>query len=180
LPRLAQIASVFTRYANLTLGGGSATTAVIHREIVDKRQWVSDGKFALSFALARLTPGTNLLAFCTATGWQLKGLSGAIVALLAASLPCTIIVVLVTVLFSRLQDSPVAQAAIHGAVAAAVGITVKTCWTIAGPHFKAGTRWRVAGIGAAAFALHIFVGLPAIDVLLIAAVVGFFLPGPQS
>jgi chromate transporter len=73
---LAQIASVFTRYANLTLGGGSATTAVIHREIVDKRQWVSNDKFTLSFALARLTPGTNLLAFCTATDGNSDGYRG--------------------------------------------------------------------------------------------------------
>jgi hypothetical protein len=31
-PSLTQIADVFTRYANFTLGGGSATTAVIHGE----------------------------------------------------------------------------------------------------------------------------------------------------
>jgi len=63
---------VFARYANLTLGGGSATTAVIHGEIVTKRHWVSEEQFALSFALGRLTPGTNLLAFCVGIGWILK------------------------------------------------------------------------------------------------------------
>ena len=46
--RLTDIASVFVRYANLTLGGGSATTAVIHGEIVSKRHWVSEEQFALS------------------------------------------------------------------------------------------------------------------------------------
>jgi chromate transporter len=34
-----------------------------------------------------LTPGTNLLAFCTGIGWLLRGLSGALIALLAASVP---------------------------------------------------------------------------------------------
>ena len=37
MPSLIQIGSVFARYANLTLGGGSATTVVIHGEIVQKR-----------------------------------------------------------------------------------------------------------------------------------------------
>jgi Chromate transporter len=60
---LADIAGVFTRYANFTLGGGSATTAVIHGEIVGKRRSVSEEQFALSFALGRVTPGTNVLAF---------------------------------------------------------------------------------------------------------------------
>ena len=109
----------------MTLGGGSATTAVIHREIVEKREWVDNSKFTLSFALARLTPGTNLLAFCTGIGWLLGRLPGAIVALLAASIPCTLLVVFITALFSEWQDNTLVQAALQGAVAAAVAITVR-------------------------------------------------------
>jgi len=61
--QLKQIASVFGRYANFTLGGGSATTAVIHGEIVGKRQWVSEEQFALSFALGRSGPFRQELHF---------------------------------------------------------------------------------------------------------------------
>jgi chromate transport protein ChrA len=100
-PSLKQIADVFVRYANFTLGGGSATTAVIHGEIVGKRHWVSEEQFALSFALGRLTPGTNVLAFCVGIGWMLRRWSGAVVALLASSIPCTLIVIAITVLFGR-------------------------------------------------------------------------------
>ena len=82
-PSLAEIADLFARYANFTLGGGSATTAVMHGQLVTKRHWLNDERFSLCFALGRLTPGTNLLAFCTATGWLLRGLAGGIVALLA-------------------------------------------------------------------------------------------------
>ena len=93
-PRVLQIADVFCRYANFTLGGGSATVAVLHRELLDKRRWLSTDKFKLCFALARLTPGTNLLAFCTGVGWLLRGVAGAIVPLLAASIPCAVFVVI--------------------------------------------------------------------------------------
>jgi chromate transporter len=180
MPSLTQIGSVFARYANLTLGGGSATTAVIHGEIVSRRRWVSEEQFALSFAMGRLTPGTNLLAFCVGIGWMLRRGWGALVVLLAASIPCTLIVVAITVLFSRWQENPYAQAAIRGAVAAAVAITVKTVWTIAHPHFKRGNRLRVVLIGATAFALHAIVGVSPIEVLLLAAVAGFVLPEPQT
>lgn len=178
LPPLMRITDVFVRYANFTLGGGSATTAVIHGEIVGKRRWVSEQQFALSFALGRLTPGTNLLAFCVGIGWILRRWPGAIVALLAASIPCTIFVVIITVLFARWQENAFAQAAIRGAIAAAVAITVKTVWTIAHPHFKAGSRMRVVLIGVSAFGLHALAGISPIDVLLLAAVIGFFLPEP--
>jgi hypothetical protein len=75
---------------------------------------------------------------------------------------------------------PYAQAAIKGAVAAAVAITVKTVWTIAHPLFKVGNRLRVVLIGASAFVLDVLIGLSPIEVLLLAAVVGFFLPEVKS
>lgn len=175
-PTLSQIADVFARYANFTLGGGSATVAVLHREVLDKRRWLSADDFTLCFGLARLTPGTNLLAFCTGVGWVLRGMPGAVVALVAGSIPCTIIVVVATALFSQWQDNQWVQAAIHGATAAAVAITVKTCWTIAHPHFKGRSRLRVVLIVAAAFGLHALLGMPAIEVLLLAVAIGALLP----
>jgi len=68
----------------------------------------------------------------------------------------------------------------RGAVAAAVGITTKTCWTIAHPHFKGRDgQIRVVLISAAAFTLYVFVHIPPIWVLMLAAVVGAFLPEPR-
>jgi Chromate transporter len=84
---------LFARYANFTLGGGSATTAVLHHELVGKRRWITDHHFILCFALGRLTPGTNLLAFCTGVGWLLPGMAGAVAALMSASIPCAIMVI---------------------------------------------------------------------------------------
>jgi chromate transporter len=173
---LREIAAVLIRYANLTLGGGSATTAVIHHEIVEKRKWVTDSQFTLSFALARLTPGTNLLAFCVGIGWILRQFPGAIVSLLAASVPCSLLALVVTILFVRLEDYPAMQAAIQGAVAVAVAVTIKTCWTIAHPYYKPGARARVLLIALGAFVLHAFVGVSAIQVLLLGALVGLLLP----
>jgi chromate transporter len=179
-PSLTEIADVFGRYGNFTLGGGSATSAVIHGQIVTRRRWVNDQQFTLCFALGRLTPGTNVLAVCTGVGWILRGLPGALVALLAASIPCTLIVIVITALFREWQGNAIAQAAIHGAVAAAVAITAKTSWTIAGPVYRSGARLRVVLIGAVAFGLYVILGVPAIYVLLGAALVGGFLPVRKS
>jgi chromate transporter len=175
-PSLKQIVWTFASYANFTLGGGSATTAVMHQEMVERRHWLTDERFALCYALGRLTPGTNLLAVCTGIGWALQRAGGALAALLAASIPCTLMVVVLTALFSHWQDSRIAQTAIHGAIAAAVAITVKTCWTITKPLFKGRGRIRVVIVGAAAFLLYGWAGLPPIEVLLLAAVVGLLFP----
>ena len=98
-PSLVRLGDVFVRYGNITLGGGSATIAVLRREILERRRWIGEDDFTVCFGLARLTPGTNLLAFCTGIGWITRGLPGAIVALLAGSIPCAAMVVLATALF---------------------------------------------------------------------------------
>jgi chromate transporter len=175
-PGLDRLSWVFGRYANFTLGGGSATTAALHHELVEKRHWLKEDRFTLCFALGRLTPGTNVLAFCTGVGWLLRGMAGAVTALFAASIPCAVMVTLLTALFSYWQNNHFAQSAIHGAIAAAVAITVKTCWTITKPYFKGQGRLRVVFVAAAAFLLYVWAAVPPIEVLLLAGVAGAFLP----
>ncbi len=177
---LIQIAAAFARYGNITLGGGSATSATLHRELVEKRRWITDDQFTLCFALGRVTPGTNLLAFCTGFGWLLRGSPGAIAALLAASIPCAALVAVLTAVFSYWQNNQFAQIAIRGAVAAAVGITIKTSWTIAKPYFKGSGRLGAVLTAGVAFLLYVVTAIPPVEVLILAAVVGAFLPVAQS
>lgn len=179
MPSLAQIAIIFARYANLTLGGGSVIAAILHRELVEKRGWLSEDQFMLCFALGRVTPGTNFLAFSTGFGWVMRGAAGAVIALLASSIPCAVLVALLSALLNYWRSNQLAQAAIHGAAAAAVGITTITCWTIVKPHFRGRERVRVALIAVSAFALYVWGGIPPIEVLIIAGMVGMFLPEPR-
>jgi chromate transporter len=82
--------------------------------------------------------------------------------LLAASIPCAILVAALAALLAYWRHNNVVQAALHGAIAAAVGITTKTCWTIAHPYFKGRDgQIRVVLIGAAAFTLYVFALRPA-------------------
>ena len=175
-PSLAQIADAFVRYANLTFGGGSATIAVLHRELVTSRKWIDETRFGLCFGLSRLTPGTNLLAFCTGVGWLIRRFPGAVVALLAASIPCSLLVVVVTVFFERWSGNAIAQVAIGGAMAAAVGITVMTCWTIAKPYVSRVNWVRPLLFVSVAGALELVFDVPPVRVLLLAAAAGFLLP----
>jgi chromate transporter len=179
-PRLSAVARVFTRYANFTFGGGNSTVAVLHHELLEKRRWIGTEHFALCFALARLTPGTNLLAFCTGVGWVLRRVPGGIAALLAASIPCSIILLVVTALLQPAQHNPWGQTLLRGAVAAAIAISARTAFTIVRPYFKGAARLRVGGIAAGAFGLNMGIGLSPIEILAIAALLGAALPtGPR-
>ncbi|HET7502655.1 MAG TPA: chromate transporter [Kofleriaceae bacterium] len=174
-PTLAQLARVFAWYANTTFGGGSATIAVLKQQVLVRHAWIDEAEFDLGYALSRLTPGTNLLAFCTAAGWTARRGPGAIVALLASSLPCSLLAVLMTVFYVELGGSLVFQAALRGALAAAVAIMVSTAWVFAEPHVKAAPR-KAALVVPAAAALALTTHLSPVEILLLAAAAGLAWP----
>ncbi len=178
-PTLRQMASVFGRYANMTFGGGSATIAVLHDQIVERRPWLSQLQFDLCYALSRLTPGTNLLAFCTAAGWTVRRWSGALVALLAASLPCSLLVVVVTHFYDLWQHSRLVMGALRGALAAAIAIMLSTAWHFAQPHVKESMiKATVVVPGALLLALRF--AMSPVRILLLAAVLGLMWPAAEK
>lgn len=174
-PTLKQLGALFLRYGNWTMGGGSATVAVLQAELIDRKQWVDHETFSLSFGLARLTPGTNLLSFGAGIGWLLRGWSGAIVALLGGSIPCSLIALVVTALYESWSHNRFVEIGLRGALAAAVGVMIATGWTLIRPYWKGLSFPRLLIFTGGAFALALY-GLTPIRVLFLAAVVGLAWP----
>jgi chromate transporter len=114
-PSLALVAAVFARDSNLTFGGGTATAETLRREVVARRGWVLDSDFRLAYAASRLTPGTNLLAICAALGSRIRGLEGALIALLASSIPSAAIVAMMMAGYQDVAQYPGVANAARGA-----------------------------------------------------------------
>jgi len=178
-PRLSDLGAVFARYGNLTFGGGSATIATLREQVLVRRAWISESQFQLAYALSRLTPGTNLLAFCAAVGWTVRRGSGALVALGAASLPCSLLAVVVTRFYELGQTSASFVAALRGALAAAVALMLNTAWGLARPHVRADLG-RALVIVPGAIALVTAASLSPLQVLLIAAAAGALWPARET
>jgi chromate transporter len=172
-PTAREIGSVFVRYGSLTFGGGTPTATALERELVEHRSILERSQFRLAYALSRVSPGTNLLALCAALGWQLRGWKGALAALLAASIPCSLMVALLTYLYERWSTNSMVLTALQGVTAAAVGIIAATCWQLIRPHVRSAAWRRTAVIVAGSLTLS-SLHVPPIRVLLIAAAVGFF------
>lgn len=174
-PSLYGLAAAFARYGNFTFGGGSSTVASLREEILVRRKWISEDQFHLAYGLSRLTPGTNVLAFCAAIGGMTRGPVGALVALIAASVPCSMIAVLVTHFYAVLQHSRFFAIALAGALAAAVAVMVNTSWVLAQPHVKASMAKAIVIVPAAIVAVTVF-SISPFHVLLAAAAVGILWP----
>jgi chromate transporter len=179
-PSLRVIVALFARDANLTFGGGSATAETLRREIVERRAWMPESDFRLAYAASRLTPATNLLALCTAVGWRLRGIPGALSALLAASIPSALVAAVVMVGYQRAARYGIGADALRGAVAVSVALLVSSAWALVKPHAVADKRLRAVSIVAASWWAHEMLGVSTLVVLIAAAALGAVWTGDST
>jgi chromate transporter len=174
VPRLRDVAAVFGRVGNLTFGGGDPIVATLQLELVERRGWISRDQHGLAFGLARVTPGTNVLAFSAATAWMARGWAGAVVAVVAASLPSALVAFALAAGYATAQSIPAVRAAMAGIAAAVVGIVVSGALRLVRPAWFGGGRARMAVLTGGSMACSHWLGWPPVPILLAAAVVGYY------
>jgi len=140
------------------------------------RQWLTREQYGLVYALARATPGTNILAFCVGTGWIALGALGAVLAVMGGSVLPAAMVTLLTAGYVMWRQNLWAMAAIAGMLAAATGLMGVAAYGLLKPHFRR-ERWlRATVIFGAALLLSLRFGLTPIQILGLAAVAGALWP----
>ena len=174
----AALARVFLRNGAFTFGGGDATTASLQRELVANRGWLSEQQFGACYAVSRVTPGTNLLAFCTAAGWTLLGWRGALSGLLLASIPGAAVLMLMTGFYRAAISNPWLASAIHAALAAAVGVMLAAVWTLLRAPLRR-TPARAAIVAVPALLLSVYGLASPLEVLALAAGFGLLAPNRE-
>jgi len=172
-PRLTDVTRLFARVGVTVFGGGDPTIAILQREFY-RRDWLMPEKFAIAFGLARLTPGTNVLAFCAAAGWYILGIGGALAAVLAITIPASVLVVWLTRAYDLTLNNRLAQSVANALLAAAVGTMIGAALMLVRTQCKPGRWLRPVAISTGAFLLAFVVRLTPLQVIGMAALVGFF------
>jgi chromate transporter len=174
-PRLTDATRLFFRVGVTVFGGGDPTIAILQREFY-RSNWLSPEKFAIAFGLARLTPGTNVLAFCAAAGWYMLGLGGALAAVLAITIPASVLVVWLTSAYDLTAHNRLAQSIANALLAAAVGTMIGAALLLVRTQCKPGRWLRPVAISSGAFLLAFVAKLTPLQVIGVAVIVGFFWP----
>jgi chromate transporter len=175
---LREFTGVVLRDVNRTIGGGMAAMELMRRSF-EARGWVDASLHGLFVAVSRLTPGTNVLAYCAAVGWRLHGWRGTLAAIAAASIPGSLIIFVLTATVVRLDRYPVVRAALSLGMLVAAVLVLSSAWNLLKPYLRPG-RWpRALFVSGAAISLYL-VGLTPVRVLLISALVGALLPSPSN
>jgi chromate transporter len=129
-PRRPSLASLFAGFVSIgmmSFGGGLA--AWIRREVVQRRGWLDDQQFLSGYALSQLVPGASNVNLSVFIGAQLRGIPGAVAAVLGlTALPVAIVLVL-GALYLRSQGMPggaLFGTALTGMGAVAIGLNLGT------------------------------------------------------
>jgi len=172
---LRELGWVVARDVNRTVGGGIAAMELLRRTFIARR-WMDDGTNAVIVAVSRLTPGTNILAYCTAAGWALRGWRGSAVALGAASIPSAVIIYGLSVAAARLSQYRSVQAVLAVGMIIAAALVFSTAWALLRPFMRHGRRVRVVAMVGAALLLYYVAGMTPVRILVLSAIAGLLVP----
>ncbi|OSZ66033.1 chromate transporter [Hydrogenophaga sp. IBVHS2] len=144
---------LFLAFTWLALQGFGGVLAVVQRELVDRRQWLTREQFVEDWALAQLMPGPNVVNLSMMIGDRYFGPRGALAALAGMLTAPLAVVLLVAVLWAQVAAHPVAQSALRGMGAVSAGLVMG-----AGLRLMGALRTNPMGpVACALFALTSFV-----------------------
>lgn len=121
---LARLFRVFFVLGATSFGGG--VVAYLRQALVVKERWLDDETFLSGLELSQTLPGLNATNMSIYMGERLRGIPGALVALLGMCLPGTVIVLALGMLYSSQSRTPEMIMVLGGVGAAAVGLTLAT------------------------------------------------------
>ena len=96
--------------------------AVVQRELVEKKQWLTLEEFVEDWAVAQILPGPNVVNLALMIGDRHFGTRGALVALAGILSFPLLVVLLLAVLYTNLGDLPGVQGALRGMGAVSSGL----------------------------------------------------------
>ncbi len=160
---------VFARIGLLSFGGPAGQIALMHRELVEERQWIAEEDFLHALNFCHLLPGPEAQQLATWIGWRLHGWRGGLAAGLLFVIPGAVIILTLSVLYAIAANLAWVEALFLGVKAAVLAIVVQALLRIAGRALD--TRVKRVLAGAAFVGLFLF-DLPFPLIVLGAGVIG--------
>jgi chromate transporter len=127
--------SIWTIFLEFLLIGatsfGGGVVAYLRNSLVAKRGWVTDKEFVELLSISQSLPGLNATNMAMLVGDRLRGVPGALAAILGICLPGGLLMYVAGMLYHEHGDRALASAMLKGVAAAAVGLILATAVQLA-------------------------------------------------
>ncbi|AGG88453.1 chromate efflux transporter [Rhodanobacter denitrificans] len=150
---LAQATRVWAKIGWLSFGGPAGQIAVMHRELVEQRRWISEPRFLHALNYCMLLPGPEAAQLAIYIGWLLHRTAGGLVAGCLFVLPGVLVLSGLSVLYAFVGQVAMVVAVFFGLKAAVLAVVVEAVLRIARRALKG---HFFVGVAFAAFlAIHV-------------------------
>ena len=157
----------FFKIGAFTFGGGYAMIPLIQREVAEHHHWLTEQDILDIVAIAESTPGPIAINTSVFVGYKMRGLKGAVAALLGSVLPSFVIILAIALLFADIRHNPVVDAAFKGMRPAVVALIVVPVISLAREM-----HWAMFAVIAASALAVWYLGWSPIYILIAAAAIG--------
>jgi chromate transporter len=166
-PQPESLWDLFFSFTLLALQGFGGVLAIVQRELVEKKRWLSKEEFVEEWAVAQIMPGPNVVNLSMMIGSRYFGLRGALTALAGMLMMPLFIVLIVAVLYAQVAHYPGVAGALRGMSAVTAGMIIATGLRLF-PALKSNPLgWRTCLIfSAICFACIALLRLPLVYVLI--------------
>jgi chromate transporter len=162
---------VWLRVAVLSFGGPAGQIAVMHRILVEEKNWISESRFLHALNYCMLLPGPEAQQLATYIGWLLHRTAGGIMAGGLFILPGVIAIMGLSYIYAAFGNVGVIEALFFGLKAAVLAIVIQAVVRVG----KRALRNRIMiGLAATAFIAIFFFNVPFPVIIITAGVIGYF------
>ena len=120
------LTDLFVSFTLLALQGFGGVLAVVQRELVEKKRWMTREEFVEEWAVAQIMPGPNVVNLSLMIGARYFGFRGAMAALAGMLAAPLVIVLLLALSYAQFAGHPGMQGALRGMGAVAAGLIAAT------------------------------------------------------
>ncbi|HEV2091898.1 MAG TPA: chromate efflux transporter [Rubrobacter sp.] len=156
----------------INFGGPAGQIAIMHRELVDEKRWVSEGQYLRTLNFCMLLPGPEAQQVATYVGWRLHGTLGGIVAGSFFVIPSIFVLLVLSWLAVAHSDVPAIRGLLYGVQPVVIAIVVEAVMRIGRRALRHGA---LVAFAVAAFVALYFLSVPFPLVVVAAAVGGIVL-----
>jgi chromate transporter len=161
---------VWLRVALLSFGGPAGQIAVMHRILVEEKNWISESRFLHALNYCMLLPGPEAQQLATYIGWLLHRTAGGIMAGSLFILPGVVAIMGLSYVYAAFGNVGVIEALFFGLKAAVLAIVIQAVVRVG----KRALRNRImVGLAATAFIAIFFFNVPFPIIIISAGVIGY-------
>ena len=163
----------------ISFGGPAGQIAIMQRELVDERRWISQGRFNHALNYCMVLPGPEAQQLATYIGWLMHRTPGALVAGGLFVLPSLFILIALSWVYVAYGQVPAVASVLWGVQCAVAAIVLQALWRVASktlPNFKQNRPLALVliALSAMSFIAITFLKISFLWVVLIAGSVGWF------